>query len=193
MHHIYHTQGLILGSKSFGEAGKRYFIFTRDLGMVMASAQGVRKMSSKLRFILQDFSYLKIDLVRGQNFWRVTSASKTNILENINKQSKTLLIFANISRLLRRLLPDEDPNESLFTDFLNGLLILEKSKTKEELSNVEAIIVLRILNNLGYLGGNDIVKNFIKSPLEQDLVYEVAKSRVKILSEINKALKETHL
>ena len=81
MYHIHHTEGIILGSKNFGEAGRYYFIFTRDLGMIYASAQGVRKMSSKLRYILQDFSYIKIDLVKGKDFWRVASASKTNNLE----------------------------------------------------------------------------------------------------------------
>lgn len=193
MHHIYHTEGIILGNKNFGEAGKCYFIFTRDLGMILATASGVRKMSSKLRFILQDFSYIKVDLVQGKNLWRVTSASKTNMLEDISKRFGTLEIFANISRLLRRLLPGEDPNEFLFADFLNGLSILEKSETKEELYNIEAIIVLRVLSNLGYIGGAPMLKTFIKSPLEQNLVYEVAKSRAKILREINKALKETHL
>lgn len=193
MHHIHHTEGIILGSKNFGEAGRRYFIFTRDLGMIMATASGVRKMSSKLRFILQDFSYLKMDLVEGRDIWRVTSASKTNMLEDISKQSATLRVFANISRLLKRLLAGVEPNKSLFTDLLQGLSILEKSKTKEELYNIEAIIVLRILNNLGYIGGEEILKTFVKSPLEQETIYEMTKSRVQILREINKALKETHL
>ncbi len=76
MHHIYHTEGIILGSKNYGETGKYYSIFTRDLGMVYASAQGVRKISSKFRYVLQDFSYVKVDLVRGRDFWRVTSASE---------------------------------------------------------------------------------------------------------------------
>jgi DNA repair protein RecO len=193
MHHIYHTEGLILGSRNFGESGKYYSIFTRDLGMIYASAQGIRKMSSKLRFVLQDFSYVKIDLVRGKDFWRLTSASKTNILDNISKNSETFKIFANIGRLLQRLLAGEETNEELFADLLSGLIILEKSKTKEELQNVEAIIVLRVLNNLGYIGDDETFKNIIKSPFGEDLIFEVGKSRLKILSEINKALGETHL
>ena len=104
MHHIYHTEGIILGSKNYGEAGKYYFIFTRDLGMIYASAQGVRKISSKLRFILQDASYVKVDLVRGKDFWRITSASKTNKLENLSRNLISFEIFTNISRLLKRLL-----------------------------------------------------------------------------------------
>ena len=193
MHHIYHTEGIILGSKNSGEYGKYYSIFTRNLGMIYASASGVRKMSSKLRFILHDFAYVKIDLVQGKDFWRVTSATKTNKLENITKDKEKLAVFANIGRLLKRLLSGVEPNEILFIDLLHGLSILEKTETQEALRNIEAIIVLRILDNLGYIGGDEMLKTWIKSPFEETMLLEVSKSRTKILSEINKALKETHL
>jgi DNA repair protein RecO len=193
MHHIYHTEGIILGSRNFGEAGKYYFIFTRDLGMIQASAQGVRKMSSKLRFILQDYTYVKIDLVKGKDFWRVTSASKTNKLEHLSKNKETFGVFAKIAALLKKLLAGEYPNEILFADLLNNLLILEKQETKDELRNIEAFIVLRILHNLGYIGESGISEPFIKSPFEEDLILEIGKKRNQILSQINKALKETHL
>lgn len=193
MHHIYHTEGIILGSKNFGECGKYYSIFTHDLGMIYASAQGVRKICSKLRFVLQDFAYLKIDLVQGKDFWRVTNASKTNKLEQITKQSETFEVFCNVANLLKRLLAGVECNEALFIDLINGLSILENSKTKEDLRNIEAIIVLRILNNLGYIGGNEMLQNLVKSPFEPNLIFEVSKSRTEVLHQINKALKETHL
>jgi DNA repair protein RecO (recombination protein O) len=193
MHHIYHTEGIIVESRDFGEAGKYYSIFTRDLGMVRASAQGVRKLSSKLRFILQDFSYVKIDLIRGRDFWRVASASKTNQLEQIVKNKATFEVFDNVSRLLKRLLMGEDPNTPLFSDLINGLSILEKSETEEDLRNIEVILVLRILNNLGYIRGGLKLDALVKSPFEKELVLEVSKSRREILSQINKALKETQL
>lgn len=193
MHHIYHTEGIILGSRNSGEAGKYYYIFTRDLGMIHASAQGVRKMSSKLRFVLQDFAYVKIDLVAGQNIFRITSASKTNRLEQITKKPEILEVLFNISRLLRRLLAGVEPNEVLFDDVIQGLSILEKTENQEDLRNIEAVMVLRIVNNLGYIGGSDVLKNFVKSPFEESIIFEAAKSRVHILREINKALRETHL
>lgn len=193
MHHIYHTEGIILSSRNFGEAGRHYAIFTRDLGMVTATAQGVRKMSSKLRFILQDFAYVKIDLVQGKNIFRVTSASKTNILEQITKMPENFKVFANIARLLKRLLAGIEANEVLFADLLQGLSVLEKITAKDDLRNIEAIIVLRILNNLGYIGEHDILENLVKSPFEESLVFEVSKDRTKVLHHINKALKETHL
>lgn len=193
MHHIYHTEGIILGSRNYGEAGKCFYIFTRDLGMLYASAQGVRKLSSKLRYVLQDFNYVKVDLVRGKDFWRITSASKTNMLEDIARDSQKLGIMVNISKLLRRLLAGEDANEILFADLIKGLHILEKTEKREELPNVEVILVLRILNNLGYIGGAENLQSLITSPFEDELVYQVAKSKRDILAEINKALRETQL
>ena len=193
MHHIYHTEGLILGSKNYGEAGKYYFIFTRDLGMIYASAQGVRKMSSKLRYILQDFSYVKIDFVRGKDFWRITSASKTNMLEDVAKRKETREVFSNVALLLKRLLQGEEVNQNLFHELLNGLSALEKSENNEEIRNIEMLIVLRLLHNLGYIGTNDHVDNLIRSPFEQNIIFEVSQKRNKILSEINKALRESHL
>ena len=193
MHHIYHTEGIILGSKNYGETGKTYFVFTRDLGMIYASASGVRKLSSKLRFVLQDFAYVKIDLVEGRDFWRVTSASKTNALEDISQNKETFEILYNIAKLLKRLLAGVEPNQILFSDLINGLSILEKIENKNDLRSIEAIIVLRILNNLGYIGGDEALQNLVKSPFESNLLFEVSKSRGEVLRQINKALKETHL
>jgi DNA repair protein RecO len=200
MHHIYHTEGIILGSKNYGETGKYYSIFTRDLGMIYASAQGVRKIASKLRFILQDFSYIKVDLVQGKDFWRVTSASKTNMLGGLTKNPGTFGVVFNVAKLLKRLLAGVEPNQALFSDLINGLAVLEKIGTKElaltqggDLRNIEVIIVLRILNNLGYIGDNEVLQNLIKSPFEENLIFEVSKSRPQVLNQINKALKETHL
>ncbi|OGI74800.1 DNA repair protein RecO [Candidatus Nomurabacteria bacterium RIFCSPHIGHO2_01_FULL_43_16] len=193
MHHIYHTEGIILGSKNFGESGRYYSIFTRNLGMVYASAQGVRKMSSKLRFILQDFACVKIDLVQGKDFWRVTSASKGNILERLSKNPETFAVVSNIANLLKRLLAGIEPNETLFIDLINGLSVLETAQKEEDLRNIEAVIVLRILNNLGYIGGNEMLQSLVKSPFEPNLIFEASKSRKEVLRQINKALKETHL
>ena len=193
MHHIYHTEGFVLGSRNYKEAEKYYYIFTRDLGMIVASAQGVRKLSSKLRFVLQDFAYIKLDLVRGRDFWRITSASKTGIFDNLARNPETLGVLVNIFRLLKRLLTGEEANEFLFKDLLLGFSILEKSIKKEDLLNVEVIIVLRLLNNLGYLGENTKLTNFVHSPFEEDLLYEVSGKRRDLLNQINRALRETHL
>ncbi len=183
MHHIYHTEGIILGSRNFGESGKYYHIFTRDLGMITASATGVRKISSKLRFILQDFACVKIDLVRGKDFWRLTSGTKTNRLENLSTRPEVFAVVHSIARLLKRLLPGEDANPKLFDDLIEGLSALERAQSGEEIKNAEIITVLKTLARLGYIGDDKL----------EDLIPDVTRRRIEILSLINKTLQETHL
>lgn len=192
MHHIYHTEGLILGSSDVGEAGRRYAIFTRDLGLIHARAAGVRKLSSKLRFVLQDFAYVKIDLVQGKNFWKVTSALATGKLERVSKNREKLEVFANVARLLRRLLAASEQNEKLLADLLQGLFILEDCATTENLRNIEVVMVLRALHNLGYIGQSGL-REIIESPFDEELVYRASPARKEALRQINQALRESQL
>ena len=183
MHHIYHTEGIILGNRNFSEDGKYYYIFTRELGMLCARASGVRKMSSKLRYILQDFSYLNFDLVRGRDFWRLTSASKIGELENLPKSFEKFRIISNIARLLRRRLAGEEANQKFFDDLVSGLRGLESAKSGSEINNTEVVIVLQALAHLGYVGSDKV----------SDLISQVELRKIEILSLINQTLRETHL
>ncbi len=193
MHHIYHTEGIILGSRNFGEAGRYYSIFTKELGMVRASAQGVRKMHSKLRYVLQDFSYIKVDLVRGKDFWRVTSAGKTNELESLTKNPEILKITTNVSRLLKKLLQGEEKNEELFVDLIKGFKLLENKLDKSYLEGIEMFLVLRILHHLGYIGGDKNIADLVLSPINEELFTAMTTHKKVILNEINKALGETQM
>jgi len=193
MHHIYHTEGIILGSRNFKEAGKYYHIFTKDLGLVYAEAEGVRKLASKLRYVLTDYSYIKLDLIQRKNIWRITTASKTNLLEDFNKDIYKLKIIVNLSKLLIRLLPEQEKNENLFSGILDGLFILERNVNQKELQNIEIVIVLRMLHNLGYINGEEIFSELIKSPFENELIDKISNNKGAVLNEINKALRETQL
>lgn len=193
MHHIFHTEGIILESRNYREADKCYFILTRDHGLVFATAQGVRKISSKLRFVLSDFSHIKLDLVKGREIWRLTSATKTEGLESIAKDPKKIFVFANVARLLKRLVAGEDPNEGLFEEVLKGMNLLDESSSVEEIRTIESVLVLRILHSLGYVGSDQKIESLIRSPFENELVLSAIKDRREVVQKINKILKETQL
>ena len=74
MYHIHTTHALVVGMLPVGE--KHYFVnlFTKDFGMIRAKAQSVRVNVSKLRFALQEYSFVNISLVRGKDTWRITNA-----------------------------------------------------------------------------------------------------------------------
>ena len=214
MHRIYNTEAYVLKSLNFGEANKFFFLFTKDFGLIRASAQGIRHLKSKLRYSLQDFCYTKISLVRGREMWRITGAEKIttfchscagrnpeilglNSSNNslIEVSSEKFLILSRIFSLLLRLLHGEEKNEKIFELLNSGMLFLKQEKvSKDLLGSFEALMALRILSALGYIGNLGDLNKFVESPYWDSLLLEeMSLLRIKAVEEINKSLKETHL
>ena len=132
-YHLYHTDALVLGSAPSGEGSKLIVLFTRDLGLITASAQSVREERSKLRYGLQDFSYSDVTLVRGKEFWRLTNAALYENMLDQGEERKAVQMVSRISKLLRRLLAGEEKNEPLFVSVLEGLQFVKTMRTTESM------------------------------------------------------------
>lgn len=194
MHHIYHTHGFILSSRNRGEANKMLTIYTREMGLVRAAAQGIRLHKSKLRFTLQDFSYVNVDLVRGKEMWRVTSARYINSFPFARANSQSFLLMTRVNKLLERVCDGEVQNEIIFDDLLQALHLLDdEGVSKESREALELHLVLRIMNNLGYIGDSDILLKYLGSAFSHDKIEMLLKERVSIIGHINKALNESQL
>ena len=194
MHHIYHTNGFILGSRNTGEANKMLSIYTREMGLIRATVQGIRFHKSKLRFALQDFYYAKIDLVRGKDIWRVTSATNVNSFPLARADKQSLLLIARVSKLLERLCGGEEANEKIFNDFIQALYLLDDDNISEESREaLELHLVLRIMNSLGYIGESAMLADYLASDFNNDLTKNLLKERQSIIAHINKALNESQL
>ncbi|MBI2476163.1 MAG: recombination protein O N-terminal domain-containing protein [Candidatus Taylorbacteria bacterium] len=196
MHHLYHTPGFILASSPFGEANLSFRILTRDLGLIGASAQGVRFLKSKLRYTVHNFFYGELSLVRGRERWRVTGVSKsTDLYCEFRDRPETLLVFARVFSLLLRLLSGEEKNEELFRHVEEAVLFARAKKLSAKLSrDFECILVLRILWSLGYLGSSPDTAVFVESPFWSDeLILKMETLTPKILAAINRSLKESQL
>ena len=200
MHAIITTQGFIVSSAPYGEAGKLISIFTRDLGLVRAVAQGIRFEKSKLRYHTNDYSFGVFSLVRGKEVWRLTNAQEivdTGRVADVGMtmtKSLTLKEFwARIALLLRRLLQGEEANERLF-EAIYACNIFLGLQPDMDLEVVESLLVLRIMHALGYVGDDKDIHGFIYSddfaPALLDLA---ARKRTVINQHINKALRESHL
>ena len=192
-HHIYQTDAFIIDSKNVGEANKIVYLFTKDIGMISATAQGVRLLKSKLRYSLQDFSYSKVSLVRGKEVWRITSAGLKEKL--LSKMSPDNFAFARALVLVKRLTPGEEKNEKLFKSLERASeFLLGRESDKVDPLNFECILVLRILNHLGYLAPAKATTQFVESDgWSRELVGQLAYFKKEALSEINRALKESQL
>ena len=193
-HKIYHTEGFVIAGSNYGEASRYLSIFTRDFGLVRASAQSLRKVSSKLRFSLQDFSYSKIDLVRGKEIWRVTNAKNISGYEKLNKSSESIKMLANIFRLIKRLCHGEAENPELFEYLKEIYAFLEIEKlNNEDIKNFEAVSVLKILHCLGYIGDGKDLSIFVSNNLSHSMLGQAKLVRRTLVEEINKSLRESQL
>ena len=118
MYSVHTTPGFIINAQPYGEAGKVLQIFTRDLGLVTAIAQGIRLEKSKLRYHTIDLSRGSFSLVRGRDLWRLVGAEADQRI-TLNREAQALL--ARLAQLLRRLLQGEDAEPALYDCLADSL------------------------------------------------------------------------
>lgn len=194
-HHIYHTEGIVLGGFDVGESNRFLFIFTKDLGLLGASAQGIRALASKLRYSIQYLSYARIDLVRGKDVWRVTSAEKIHDHAFFFPDKEKRDVVVKTASLLRRMCVGEEAHEALFGDIISGLSFLsDETFTKDELRSLEMALVLKILYHLGYWGKEiEFARIVYASVFSREVLDDMRLLAPSALKEINRALKASHL
>lgn len=206
MYSIITTETIVIRSRNSGENGRIFSLFCRELGLLKAHAQGVRKANSKLRSHLTDFSLNKVSLVRGKNFWRLTGATaEKNYFQIFKLAPSKLKTAANIVHLLERLLHGEEKNENLFDLVKDGFdFLAELPMEKESILAFETALVLRILHRLGYLGKHHDIISFASAQGGPALGWETDNWDEKLLTAIqpkiphlvaviNQSLHESHL
>lgn len=193
-HHIYHTHGFIISSRASGEANKMLSIYTRELGLVHAMAGGIRLAKSKLRYTLQDMSYAKIDLVKGRDIWRVTSATTISSFPLARSKKESIVFMSRVSALIDRLCRGEEGNEEVFDLMIQSFLLLDDENFSDEtLSALELHTVLSIVHSLGYVGDSDDIHEYVGGKFDHNKTQKLLLEKKSIISHINRALRESGL
>lgn len=144
---MYITDALVCGSRNSNTSDRSYLLFTREAGMVWASARSVREERSKQRFALQEFSLIRATLVRGKASWRIAGVEPMHNLYYVTTQRDVRGCQRNIMRLLRRVMQGENPQAKLYDDVVKSLKKLGECNPKA----LELVLSLRILRELGYV------------------------------------------
>ncbi len=153
-YHIYTTEGLVLAERPIREVDRIYTIMTRDLGLIRATAIGVRKEASKLRGNIEPYSLSTVSFVKGREYWRLTSAE---LIQRISSAPEVARPLA----LLEKLIQGESAHPELFDTVEEAIL-----STEPHNEIFEAKIVSKILFHLGYLKKSDMAldkKSLIKA------------------------------
>lgn len=163
-YHIYTTKGIVLSMRPIHEADRIYSILTRDLGLIRARAISVRKGASKLRGSIEPYSIANVSLVRGKEFWRLTS------VEHIKKVLVNPAIAKPLA-LLEKLVQGEAQHVELF-DVVEKYMLEEKVRDED----FEIEFVSNVLYELGYIKKEDL-----------------ALPKKEIIKAINEGLQNSHL
>lgn len=185
MHHIYRTRAFVIKSFETKEADKELILLTNDFGLIKVKAQGIRKITSKLKYSLQDFSLADVALVRGKNGYRLTNA-KADI--NLFYEIKDIEIIKMISRvfsLIYKLVHGEDNASKLFI-ILEKFIALVINQKNLDHKKLEIITVSNILFCLGYFEK--------EHPLTNEYISKFTQTESEaLIKEINSSIKATQL
>lgn len=193
---IYRSEGIVLGSASFGEANKYLSIFTREFGLIGVRAQGVRTLQSKLRPHIEDFSIARVGLVHGRDAWRLTNALATARLDvMLRDNANAEKTCAQLCLLLRRLLPPEEPQTALYDEFMR--LVLHCVRTPIDAQRIKWIeygFLVRLLYALGYFSGEEPFARVLEgSCIDSGTQTHVSVLEHTIRESVNNSLRATQL
>jgi recombinational DNA repair protein (RecF pathway) len=186
MYQKYTTEGFIVSSRGSKEADMLYLIYTRDFGMVHASATSVRLSKSKLRPHLLSGVKLSLTLLRSKSRWKLVESKQVGNV--VASRSGGYKVLAKILLILKTLIHGEEKNESLFevVDKVYSEALLEQSSYE----GVELLGMIKILAALGY-GTDKGVGVYVDKEFEVNVFREIVREKKEIVREINKSLKAT--
>jgi len=186
MYSIITTDTFVIDVEYRGEADAFFYLYTEELGLVRAFAQGIRLQGSKLKGHLDIGGLAFVSLVRGREFWRIVGALR--MIELPLSDRKKINLTARVLNLVKRLVHGEEKNHNLFQNlrsFFDALKLIGAN----DLEKAEIVILMRVLNALGYWSNQDCVQ-ILEGSFVGSLETEEKKRAV---ATINMALKETQL
>jgi len=145
----YTTNALVCGTFDRNTADRSYLLFTREAGMLYADARSAREERSRQRYSLQDFTLVRVSLVKGKGGWKVGSiqALQNFYHEAVDQAARGSVV--SVFRLLRRFFKGEEPAPELFDYIVQAV---EKLAIEQpERTFLQMLIQVHILAELGYV------------------------------------------
>ncbi len=195
MYHFHHTEAIIVASRLSGEANRQLRIFTRDLGMITAHAQGVRLISSKLRYALQPYSLCQLVLVQGKHGWRVTNAVPLlSFASGVRGRSHSRKTLVSILGFLARFMPESVVEGRLFDAVKDAFVHITNAHFSDaDEDQLRRVVELRALFAFGYVESQPILKAILEDVLTEDLVLSSYVKKDQIEEAIRLGTYESHL
>ncbi len=143
---LVHTEGIVIRTRDYGEAGKIVTFFTPDHGKLAAVARGAKKPKSRLSAVTQPFTLGRYLFFLGSGLATLSQGEITNSHHSLRADLLLAAYSAYLVELLDRMTVEKEPAPSLFRLLSLTLEYLEKGVNPEILSR---IFELRVLASAG--------------------------------------------
>jgi recombinational DNA repair protein (RecF pathway) len=188
----YTTEAFVCGSYLSQTSDKSYLLFTQEAGMLYATAKSVREEKSKQRYALQDFSHVRVTLVKGKSGWKVGSAQALgNLFTSARSRSERALVH-HVFRELRTYVHGEVPLTQTFLDLCE---VCEQSLFESGMQDaIGDIFALRLFFVLGYINPHEMLVPLVTAHTLKDAVGHYRDAYKGVLMEaLETAQKASHL
>lgn len=175
---IFTTDSFIIKARQSKDADLSLLIFTKDFGLISATAKSARLAKSKLRHALQTLSFSSVSLVRGREIWRVTSAKKYASLYDKRLPIQYRTLFSRILKFVERFCPKEVVEYHIYEDLKKISAFIFKREadkvpvSEKDIEILELIMMVKVLNKLGYIGLEKINKNILDCNFSEQTIIE---------------------
>jgi recombinational DNA repair protein (RecF pathway) len=185
---VYNTSAFVIDSWPYREASRRFYLYTKKLGRVLARAKSVRKISAKLQGGLQVGAKTDVELVCGKSGWRVVGVTPEThyLLGELGPRRRQVF---QLLRLFARLVPKRQKNVRIFYLLSAGLA----SASSRKKPVIYQMIVYFLLVELGY-GNGDITARILRednqNPFRPPTIKRFQTVQSAAVSHINTTLKQ---
>ncbi len=159
--------------------------------MLFATARSVREESSKQRCALQDFSRVRVSLVKGKQGWRIGSVESLqndfSLAGDREVRGSVVLLY----RLLRRFIRGEEAFPDLYDFTVSALDQLLSPQINRRL--MDLFVQIRLMSMLGYVDDSAIPESLRNLSLAEISTKEGGELIQKLEKIAAKATDSSHL
>jgi recombinational DNA repair protein (RecF pathway) len=187
----YITDALVCGVQNSNTSDRSFLLFTREAGMLFASARSVREEKSKQRYALQEFSLVRVTLIKGKAGWRIGSVEAIANFYHDAKDKLARGSVVGIVRQLKRFIHGEESVAELFDFTLEALRLVTGPLL--ERAYVDKLIQLRIMYHLGYVSAGTVAAGLLSTPLATTIQTKPKWSEKQLDNALKTAVSASHL
>lgn len=159
------TKGVVIKQRNIGERDAIITILTGDLGLIEASARGVKSIKSKLQSGAQMLSYSDFTLFKGKSNYIINDSESIESFYNIRLDVEKLSLASYFCEVIQYAVTAEENQNDVLRLLLNSLYVLSSSLRSDLF--IKTVFEFKFMCITGYLPqmdscghcGNDDVEN----------------------------------